>query len=570
MRTVHTLLLCGLIAALLLSSCSSEAPADVVFINGSIWTGDLSRPRVEAFAVTDGAITHVGTSDEVQAHVGTSTTVVDLEGGFAMPGIVDLHTHPFITPWWGSMNLKLQTPGDLEAIKRDIRSYAEAHPDKAWVFGGQYDLGVFPDEAPSRLLLDELVPDRPAAILDQSGHSAWLNSKAIEAAGFTSETPTSTTFVVVKDPVTGEPTGTIREQAIQWVERAIPQAAPAEFEPVIENVIDQFLSYGITTQQTAEGNRIHIQALQSLEKEGRLHQRMYVSWDWRTTLNLAFTIEETEQDIIDRKTFASSRIHPDWVKIFADGSPMAHTSLLIEPYVDQDNRGDANMSTEDFAAAFTMFDSLGVGIHIHTIGDGSIQRVIDAFEIMRERNGTTGTRHKIAHAWMITPEDLDRVAALDGVELDFSPPLWFPFTTVKEQMIAHAGLERYERTFPIKTALEKGITVGQGSDWQTAFPTPNPFIAIEAMVTRRDPFSADGDAPALNEAEAVSIEQALRISTINGAVILGAADEIGSIEVGKRADVILLSADPFAIDAAEIDQISVSAAYLDGERVYQR
>ena len=222
--------------------------ADTVYTNGRIYTVTDAQPWVEAVAIKDGTFLVVGSNADVEAVTGEATNVVDLDGKFVMPGIFDLHTHPFITPWYGSMNWPIQEPGDADAILADLRAYAEANPDKEWLLGGQWSLGVFPGDNPHKSRLDEIVPDRPVALLDQTGHSMWINSRAMELAGIDADTPTSQLIVIEKD-ANGEPTGTIREQAIQLVERVIPQASAEEYAPAIEEVFDMFASYGVTSQK---------------------------------------------------------------------------------------------------------------------------------------------------------------------------------------------------------------------------------------------------------------------------------------------------------------------------------
>ncbi len=201
----------------------------------------------------DGRFLKVGTTEEVGALVGEKTRVIDLEGRFAMPGIIDLHTHPFITPWYGSMNLSLSDPGDPDQILKDLKAYADANPDKEWILAGQWNIGMYPEDAPRKEWLDEIIPNRPVAVLDQSGHTFWVNSKALELGGIDRDTPSSVKSVVVKDSKTGEPTGTLREQAMQRIEIVVPQAGVAEYARTIYEIFEMFLSYGITSQQTAEG-----------------------------------------------------------------------------------------------------------------------------------------------------------------------------------------------------------------------------------------------------------------------------------------------------------------------------
>jgi len=549
---------------------SSKVTADAAFLNGRIYTVDETLPWAESVAVTDGRFIAVGTDEEVGSVVGETTRVIDLEGRFVMPGVLDLHTHPFMTPWYGSMNLSLQQSGDADAILEEVRAYAEAHPNKEWIIGGQWLIGVFPDDNPHKTLLDGAVPDRPVALLDQTGHSMWLNSRALAAAGITRKTQTSQLIVVEKDPSSGEPTGTVREQAMQLVERVIPQASAQEYAEVIAGIFKMFLSYGITAQQTAEGHRVPLEALKLLEDEGRLEQRVFVSWDWKTTLNLAYSVDEIEQEIENRGAYESAWVHPNYVKIFADGGPGARTSLLLEPYEGSaDFFGDANMTTEEFAGAFIKFDQMGVGLHVHAMGDGTIRRVVDALEIMKRENGDTGVRHKVAHNTMVTPKDLERLAAMKDVNIDFSPPIWYPHAAVVSSFVPAVGAERLQRSYPVKTALSTGLHVGQGADWLTANPTPDPFIAIEGLVTRKNPFDPEMTGT-LNPSEAISLAQALAMCTLEGAWVLGVEGDLGSIEVGKHADMIVLDQNPFEIAPDEINDTKVLQTILGGRVVFDK
>ena len=272
----------------------------------------------------------------------------------------------------------------------------------------------------------------------------------------------------------------------------------------------------------------------------------------------AYTLDDIETQIKDRAKYESAMIRPNYVKIFSDGSPGDRTSLLLEHYVGEPGfLGQANMSTEEFAKAFIKFDKMGVGVHVHSIGEGSIRRVVDALEKMKEANGDSGVRHKIAHCWMITPEDLARVAKMKDVNIDFSPHIPYPHVGVSALYPPRIGKERYSKMFPVKTAIEAGLHVGQGADWLTANPTPNPFPAIEGFVTRMNP--DDPNMGTLNPSEAVSLRQAIRICTIEGAWVLGAEDELGSIENGKFADMIVLDQNLFDLEKAKrLDRIGLT------------
>ena len=557
----------AILSALAVACGGSVAPenaADVVYTNGRIYTVNEAQPWVEAVAIKDGRFLVVGSNADVEATAGESTQIVDLEGQFAMPGIIDLHAHPFITPWYGAMNFSIQTSDDPDAILAEVAAYAEANPDREWIMGGQFASGVF---EPTKELLDDIVPDRPVALLDNTGHSMWLNSRALELAGITAETPTSNLVVIDKYPDTGEPVGTLHEQAIQLVEQAIPQATAEDYAPYIEDVFDMYTSLGITSQQTAEGHRAPLDGVKLLEAEGRLEQRVFVSWDWKTTLNLAYTVEDIEGQIENRAIYVSDYVYPNYVKMYGDGSPGAQTALLLEPYTNRaDFYGAANMSTEEFAEAFIKFDQMGVGVHIHVTGDGTARRVVDAFEIMKERNGDSGVRHKLAHNFLTTREDYERLAAMADMSVDFSPPIFHPHAAAETAFRPAVG-DRMNNAMAVKTALDAGLHVGQGADWQTLNPDPNPFIAIESLVTRANPFDPSMTGT-LAPSEAVSLEQAIAICTIDGAWILGVENDLGSIEVGKFADMIVLDQNLFEVSADDIYGTNVVQTVIGGDVVY--
>lgn len=561
---------------LILMGCNKQPKeiADTIYTNGKIYTVNEAQPWAEAVAIKDGKFLKVGTNREVEHFKGDQTEVVNLEEKLILPGFFDLHAHPFITPWYGNMNLQLSGANTKEEILASVKEYAEQNADKEWIIGGQWLLGVFPNDSPRKEWLDEIVPDRPVALLDQTGHGMWLNSKALELAGITEETETSQLIVIHKDKETGEPTGTINEQSIQMVEQVIPQAKPKNYAPVIEEIFEMFLSYGITAQQTAEGHRIPLEALKILEKENKLNERVFVSWDWKTTLNLAYSIEEIEAQIKGRNKYASEFIYPDYVKIFADGGPFSATSLLHQPYQESFTGrkgvyGGANMTEEQFVEAFKMFDNWGVGVHIHAMGDGTIHMVVNALEKMKQENGSSKVYHKIAHNTMLTHEDIDILASLENVNIDFSPPIWYPHAGATPGFIAAVGNERYDKIYPIRTALESGISIGQGADWLTANPTPDPFIAIESMITRSNPFDNTMSGQ-VNPNEAITLEQAIYICTLGGAEVLGKAEILGSVETGKFADMIILDQNLFNIPADEIYGTKVLRTIVNGQVVYNR
>jgi len=317
----------------LTSACTSQLPsevADTVYTNGKIYTVNETQPWAEAVAVKDGKFLAVGSNTDVEAMTGEATEVVDLEGMFAMPGIIDLHVHPFTTPIYGDMNLSFSEPTNPDLMMQELATYAEAHLDKPVIRGGSWGVGVYPGNNPSKTLLDEIVPDRAVALLDQTGHSLWLNSKALEVVAITAETPSDKSAIVEKDPDSGEPTGVVREGTIRLVEQAFAQPPLNEYSQEIRNVFSQFNALGVTSMQTAEGNEHALNATQRLEQAGDLTMRLFVSWDWHLAQITPYTDDEMDAHIAGRAKYASDLIAPNYVKIFTDGAPDGYAVPFID------------------------------------------------------------------------------------------------------------------------------------------------------------------------------------------------------------------------------------------------
>ena len=212
----------AILGLLTLWSTANAQDADIVYTNGKIYTVNEKQPWAEAVAIKDGKFIAVGSGKDVKQHVGEKTEVVDLGGMMVMPGLIDAHHH-LLTVSDGFSHLKLNNDGGRDGLLKQIKEYAEANPDLPLVRGEQWNLGIFPDNSPRKELLDEIIPNRPAYMMSQTGHSAWVNSKALEMAGITKDTPVTQKFIYDKDSETGEPTGTIREFAMAAMLQKLPR-----------------------------------------------------------------------------------------------------------------------------------------------------------------------------------------------------------------------------------------------------------------------------------------------------------------------------------------------------------
>jgi hypothetical protein len=544
--------------------------ADTVYTNGRIYTVNDSQPWAEAVAIKDGKFLVVGSNADVEPVTGDATEVVDLGGHMAMPGLIDVHVHPLsVAENWA--NVKIENPGNADAILEQLRSYVEANPDVAMIRGEAWNLGVFPDDSPRKELLDNIVADRPVYLVSQTGHSAWVNSKALEMAGITKETPATGKIVFDTDPDTGEPSGTVREFALGLVERILAPTPTEQFASSLQAIMGDFNAYGFTALKPAEGTRSWMEGAAYLESQDRLTMRLFPAWHWHTSISLPSTNEEADQLISQWGEFESPLVYPRYVKIFYDTSPDSYTALLLEDYVGRPGfKGHRNLPKQEFLEAITKFNANGVGVLVHVLGDGGAREVVDVFTEVRERNGDNGVLMHFSHAWMAHPEDIQRLSKVNGTCMDFSPALNYPASEIIGSMVPPLGEERYQKFFNVKSAVETGMPVAFGSDWASALiPEPNGFHQMQSWITRQDPQNPSSGT--LNADQAITLEQAVRGFTMGGAECLGFGwpDKIGSIEEGKLADFIVLDQNIFETPIAELHQTRVVRTVLGGDILYE-
>ena len=570
---ISTLFLTLISAIFILSGCVNQVSeyADTIYTNGKIYTVNEEQPWVEAFAIKGGKFLEVGTMDEINALKGEKTKVIDLMGQFVMPGIIDMHAHPFTGVDLGTGSMNLTNPADKDAIIADIKKYVQANPDKDVYLGGNWNVGgLFDNDSPDKKILDEIMPDTPAFILSQSGHSAWVNSKALEVSGIDESFENNGAYIFDRYPGTKEPSGTVRESAMVLIMNNLHYLSPEEFAPLFKDEISRYSKYGITNIQPAEGAASHLLGAAILEKENELNVRLFPALDWLTSQLRVTNDEETIEFINDWKTYETDLIKPHYVKIFADGAADSHTLLLFEPYDDKpDYYGEMYLPVEDYRKAILDYHSKDITVHVHTMGDKTTSVIADIFE---EAEATypdsKGTLH-LGHAVLVRDEDYDRLAKLKKVTMNFSPMLAVPHPQMKIFLETPFGKERHQQIYAVKTALDKGIIAGFGSDFPSSLvPDPDSFYYMHGWVTREVP--GQPELGAINKANAISVEEAIEGFTLGGAKALGYnyKNEFGSIENGKSADFIILNQNLLEIDESEIYKTKVLNTIFQGKEIY--
>lgn len=559
----------------LLTACvtgtTTEQSADLVLTNGTIYTAVPGAEKVTAVAIKDGRYIAVGDDISVSRYIGEQSEVVDLQSAMVMPGINDAHLHPVLAGVKALYECNFAFTATPEDIAAAIRTCSDKNANAAWIRGGQWGSNFFDIhklESP-RKFLDDLSSTHAIYLNDDSGHNAWVNSKALALAGIDSDTANPEGGTIVRDS-NGEATGVLLETAIMLMDDAIEPWTDEQNIAAAAHSARVMNSLGITGFKDAGYMKVPPMAFHALDQRGELnlHAAVCLATPYgKRTEPLDFA--DLEQN---RERFASRNVHTDFVKIFMDGVPTpARTAAMIHPYVPDaqhgDNyRGSMHLSAERLTEDVIELDKRGYTIKIHTAGDGSVRVALDALEAARNANGNSGLQHELAHGGYIDPTDMPRFSEL-GVAADFSPYLWHP-SPIMDAVISAVGEERGPQYWPTRSLLASGATVIAGSDWPSAVPSANPWVGLEALVTRRDPYGeAEGS---LWPEEAVSLEQALQIYTTAGAKALKLQDVTGSIEVGKSADLIVLDRNLFQVPIDEVSDTTVQKTYFRGRLVYAR
>lgn len=555
------------IPAFLIGACGkSEAPpeargADTVFTNGRIFTVDANRSWAEAVAVTDGRIAYVGTTNGADQHVGSNTTVVDLKGRMMLPAFQDSHIHPIYAGIEASA-CDLNAMNDLAGYRSVIGGYAAANPNVDWILGGGWSMSVFgPGGSPSKRILDELVPDRPVFLTSSDGHSGWANSKALEIAGITRDTPDPVDGIIDRDAETGELIGSLQEGAMNLVQQHVPPTSLDSRKAGLIYAQNLLHSYGITSIQEAIANREELETYASLENAGQLKLRVVAALWWDRERQE----EQIESLLALRQEFnKGGLLRPTTVKIMEDGVMENYTAAMLEPYlIPSGSRGIPMVNPELLKRAVTELDAEGFQVHFHSIGDAAIRYALDAVEEALLENGQLGNRHHISHIQMFDPADIPRFAELQVIA-NFQPLWAYADEYVTELTIPFIGEERARWMYPIKSVQDTGAIIAFGSDWSVS--TANPFPQMETAVTRMS--AVDDSYPVFIPEERIDLETAIAAFTINAAFVNKHEDETGSIEAGKLADLIVLDQNVFEIEPANISDTKVLLTLFGGEAVH--
>jgi predicted amidohydrolase YtcJ len=548
---------------MMILGCGNDRQADLVVV-GALRTMNPSAPVAEAMAIAGGKILFVGDAQHARAlRGGHGRTIALAPGQMVMPGLVDSHVHMLEA---GVLQLRcaVDNPKKPEALFDAIAACAAADPDLEWVLGSGWPLSLFDKRGPRKEQLDALIPDRPALFYGEDGHSAWLNSAALRAADIGPKTLDPPRGRIERvDPVTKVPSGTLRETAVDLVEKYIPPTEPGTYREGLEIAQRLLHSLGITLIQDANVTRRVLEAYHEAARSGALTMKVVAA----QATDPSMSASQVDELVDRRDRFTHGRLSASTAKLFLDGVMEARTAALLEPYDESpagaDDRGIPNWSAEQLAEIATRLDAAGFQLHMHAIGDAAVRLGLDALAAVRAANGASDLRHQMAHLELVDPADIPRLAEL-GVFANFQPFWMFADASITESTEPLIGAERTGRLYSIRSFEKTGARIVAGSDWPVS--TPNPFLAIEVGITRQDP--TDPSRPPWNPDQRVSLDTLLAAYTIQGAIVNHREAETGSLEVGKAADFIILDRNLFEVSPDQIGETRVLATFVDGVQVH--
>lgn len=558
-----------LLAALLLSPlapvAAAEAPADLLLTGGRVWTADPARPWAQAVAVRDGRVVFVGRDAEATRLKGPKTQVIALRGRLVTPGFEDAHLHLMS----GARNLERVDLGEetsLTGLQERIRQFAQANAGSPWVVGRGWVYGSFPGGLPTREQLDAVVPDRPAYMDCYDGHTGWANSRALALAGITRATKDPQNGSIVRDPQTGEPTGALKEAAGSLVEDKIPEPDAERHYALLLQALALLNRTGITAVQDAGWTPEEVARFLPLLERARAEGRLSVHARLTVDVSPADPATGIAEAVRLRDRYRDGPITFGGVKGYVDGVIEAHTAAMLAPWADDPALGRGTPRWEQAALdrAVAAADKAGLQVWLHAIGDRGIRMALDAYTAAAAQNGPRDRRDRVEHVEAIDAADAPRFGAL-GVVASMQPLHANPDQNNEAVWSRNVGPERAGRGFAWRMIEQGGGRLAFGSDWPVV--TPDVFRGLYCAVTRktREGTPAGGWLPQL----AVSVDGALRHYTVDAAWAGFGEQERGSISVGKRADLVVLSRDVLAGPPEDILQARALLTLLDGKPVWR-
>lgn len=532
-------------------------------LNGYTFAGGIGDyaelNQFSVIVVHKGKIVAVGDEELVTKYEGARQ--YDLRGQTVIPGIVDAHGH-IQSLGENLVQIDLRGMNSRTAAVAKVANYAHDHQDLPWLIGRGWNQELWPDRRfPSKKDLDEVVSDRPVWLVRIDAHAGWANSKALELAGITKDTLDPPGGQIIRDSE-GNPTGVLIDTAMNMVQNVMPPISDEQLRQAVNLAFEHLLELGITQVHDAGVDKRGLDLFKELSEDKRLPLRVNAMISARDPALMDLLAEGPFRDAYDRLQINS-------VKLYGDGALGSRGAALIEPYSDdEDNTGLLVTPEEDLMPLFGAIHQAGFQINYHAIGDRSNKLALDTFaeifalEAEQEEAWQTDPRHRVEHAQVVRVGDIPRF-----LELGIIPSMQPTHATSDMNMAEdRVGSERIAGAYAWRSFLDQGSLIAAGSDFPVELA--NPFYGIHAAVTRqdRDNQPVEGWYPE----QRMTIEEAIRSFTIDAAYAGHLESRTGSLEAGKWADFLVLSADPFQAKPENLWRIRVEQTWVAGERHFQR
>ena len=517
--------------------------AKIAILNANLMALDSKRPKAEAIAIQNGKIIAVGSNEEIRGYVDNETKVIDAKKRTVTPGFVDCHVH--MTGFGAYLqSLDLRNAKSIKEMQQELREYADKNPEKSWILGGRWDQEKFAERRfPTRKDLDAVVPDKPIFLIRVCGHAGVANSKALQLAGITKETRVNGGKIDFDE--TGEPNGILRESALELVWKIIPKPTMKELEDACLLACRKAVEAGLTGVHWIVDSADEIRVIQKLDSEGKLPLRVYLG------IPAGLLDELVSLGLVTG--FGNDKVKIGFIKIFADGSLGARTAALKEPYFDKpETSGMILCKQRRLNRLVLKAHKAGLQLGVHAIGDRAMEAVLKAFSRALAKFPRENHRHRIEHCSVLNRKLVRRMKRL-GLVASVQPHF-----VVSDFWVAdRVGNARARWVYPFKTLMREGLVVASGSDCPVE--PINPLLGVWAAVARKGFVE-----------ESLTLEEALRTYTLNAAYASFDEDKRGTIEVGKFADLTILSDNLDMVSPDKIKNVAVEMVLVNGEVVYSR
>ncbi|MFP5108208.1 amidohydrolase [Neobacillus sp. C211] len=529
--------------------------ADIVLSSYAVFSGLEDSAKPGAIAIRGNRIIAVGSSEEIESYVGDNTLVYHYGNQLIMPGFHDFHVHAMM----GSLSLEsvnlFEARSEKEAVEM-VQRYTETKPEEDWIIGFMWDSSYWEDKRfPNRFSLDEVFPDKPVILFHAEGHYSWVNTKALEIAKINGQTQNPPNGVIEKGE-DGEPTGILIEEASSLITKYAYDLPKEKKRNLFKGFLNEAARYGVTSVNNLYGTETlskldDFEVFREFEDMEALTVRMHL---------FPALDGDIEEAIKLRDKYKTNKLRVSGLKQFIDGVVTSRTAYMLEPYSDQpETYGMPARSPEEIKDWVVEADQHGFSIRFHAIGDAAIRFALDAYENAQKVNGERDARHAIEHIEVIHPEDISRFMSLKVIASMQPDHLAL---SERETYTERIGYEREKYVFVINSLINSGARLALGTDFP--IDSLNPLQQIYRAVTRID----SGGEVVWNAEERISLSEALKAYTYGSAFGTFREHELGTLEVGKLADIVVLDQNLFDITPKDIVQAKVQLTIIDGKIVF--